>query len=233
MSSPTSLRAATARDLPLRCALWVAVVVLAAMAHAEVDFGRLEALALERYGEPAVETVKQWRALLETSAGASDADKLRLANTFFNERVRFVDDEVVWGERDYWATPLEVMGRRQGDCEDFSVAKYATLLLLNVPLDKLRLVYVKAVFGGPTSRVTRAHMVVAYYADPESPPLILDNLIPEILPATQRPDLAPVFSFNSAGLWVGQAARPADTQPGERLSRWRRVLQRMQAEGLR
>jgi hypothetical protein len=39
--------------------------------------------------------------------------------------------------------------------------------------------------------------VLAYYALPEAEPLILDNLISELRPASRRPDLTPVFSFNA------------------------------------
>ena len=59
----------------------------------------------------------------------------------------------------------------------------------------------------------------------------LDNLTGEVRPATRRPDLTPVFSFNSAGLWVA-GANTSTADPTTRLSRWRDVLARMQREGL-
>ena len=42
---------------------------------------------------------------------------------------------------------------------------------------------------------------------PGAEPLILDNLITEVRPASRRPDLVPVFSFNSEGLWQGVGRR--------------------------
>ena len=72
-------------------------------------------------------------------------------------------------------------------------------------------------------------MVLSYYAAPEAVPLILDNLVTTIRPATARPDLAPVFSFNTQGVFVGGAMQAS--QPVDRLSRWRDVLLRMQTEG--
>lgn len=137
-------------------------------------------------------------------------------------------DPVVWGQNDYWATPLEFIGRAAGDCEDFAIAKYVTLLQLGVPNERLRLIYVRARTAGAK---TEAHMVLGYYENPSDEPLILDNLITSIRPASQRPDLTPVFSFNSQGLWVaGQSQSAAD--PTTRLSRWREVLDRMKQEGL-
>ena len=57
------------------------------------------------------------------------------------------------------------------------------------------------------------------------------DLITEIRPASERPDLAPVFSFNMQGIFVGGATQAS--QPVDRVSRWREMLLRMNAEGLR
>jgi hypothetical protein len=73
-------------------------------------------------------------------------------------------------------------------------------------------------------------MVLAYYASPGAEPLILDNLIGELRPASRRPDLAPVFSFNSDGLWQGTGSQTAG-DPLARMSRWREVLTKARAEG--
>ncbi|WP_230976288.1 transglutaminase-like cysteine peptidase [Pseudothauera nasutitermitis] len=196
------------------------------------DFDRMQRLAVERYGQRAGETVTAWRALLAEAAETDERTRLERVNTFFNRRIAFDDDIVVWGEQDYWATPLETMGKGAGDCEDFSIAKYMSLLQLGVPAERLRMIYVRARIGGPQSTISQAHMVVGYYATPDAEPLILDNLIGEIRPASRRGDLFPVFSFNSEGLWVGGAST-SSADPTTRLSRWRDVLERMRAEGLR
>ncbi|MEP1594806.1 MAG: transglutaminase-like cysteine peptidase, partial [Halieaceae bacterium] len=153
-------------------------------------------------------------------------------NDFFNTRIRWVQDPEAWGQKDYWATPLETMAKRMGDCEDFAIAKYATLILAGVDVNKLRITYVKARMGGAYSKIHEAHMVLAYYPTPSGMPEILDNLITDVRPASQRTDLKPVYGFNSNGLWVGGAAAPATKDPGAKLSRWRDLLQRAAAEGL-
>jgi hypothetical protein len=77
----------------------------------------------------------------------------------------------------------------------------------------------------------RAHMVLSYYATPQSEPMILDNLVPQISEASARKDLSPVFSFNDKGLWVGNNTKPkSDSQSN--LSKWRDVLARMRADGI-
>ena len=192
----------------------------------------MEALALSRYGQDTADRVQQWQNLIIVSKDKTDEEKLVMANDFFNTRIRFVSDLQHWGQKDYWATPLETMGTSQGDCEDFSIAKYATLILAGVDIDKLRITYVKARMGGPYSKVTQAHMVLAYYPTPAADPIILDNLIMELRPASRRPDLTPVFGFNSRGLWVGGATTPTSNNPGAKLSRWRDLLERAKQDGL-
>ncbi len=208
---------------------WLAIGwVLAQTGH---DLDRMERLAAERYDARAVETVAAWRELIDDAATLSEPEQLVRVNSFFNRRIRFADDIDIWNVPDYWATPLETMGIGAGDCEDFTIAKYVTLRLLGVPNERLRLIYVRAQLGGAQSTLSQAHMVLGYYPDPTDEPLVLDNLIDEIRPASQRPDLFPVFSFNSDGLWVGGASAPAAVATA-RLSRWRDVLQRMREEGL-
>jgi predicted transglutaminase-like cysteine proteinase len=177
--------------------------------------------------------LRDWRQLLsDASEIAPPADKLRRVNEFFNRRIEFADDQEVWGQSDYWATPMETLAKGKGDCEDFTIAKYFTLLNAGVPNEQLRLVYVKARIGGPSSTLVQAHMVLAYYPAPDAEPLVLDNLITDIRPASRRPDLAPVFSFNSQGIWQGAGGNDPKGAGGiGRLSRWQDLLQRARQEG--
>ncbi|HWV13782.1 MAG TPA: transglutaminase-like cysteine peptidase [Cellvibrio sp.] len=156
--------------------------------------------------------------------------QIKSVNDFFNKHIRFVDDIYHWKQNDYWATPLETLGTGSGDCEDYTIAKYISLIQLGIPIERLRLIYVKAQIGGASSRVFQAHMVLGYYPQANAIPLILDSLISDIESADRRRDLHPVFSFNSEGLWVGNQAQP-QIDPTARLSRWRDVLTRMKQEG--
>lgn len=206
----------------------LAVVLWVGFSIASTNLDRMQSLARERYGAQAEQTVTAWRRLLEESRNLPVDQQLNAVNTFFNRRIVYELDPAVWQQNDYWATPLEFMGRATGDCEDYSISKYMTLLLLGVPNEKLRMIYVRARTAGAK---TEAHMVLGYFEDPTGEPVILDNLITSVRPASRRPDLSPVFSFNNQGLWVaGQQASSAD--PTARLSKWREVLDRMKQEGL-
>ncbi len=210
----------------------LALALLAGLSIAVPDLDKMQNLALTRYGQQAHDTVGEWRTAIDQAQGMTDEQKIVLVNDFFNTRIRWMEDPQAWGQKDYWATPLEVMGHKKGDCEDFAIAKYATLLLAGMDINKLRITYVKAKIGGPYSKVHAAHMVLAYYPTPGADPKILDNLVMQIQPASLRPDLTPVFGFNSNGLWVGGAAAPATKDPGAKLSRWRDLLARAAEEGL-
>lgn len=194
------------------------------------DFDRILASLLRLGGNEA--TFHDWQALLSEARPLGPMPKLKRVNEFFNRRIQSGDDQQIWGQSDYWATPLETLVKGKGDCEDFTIAKYFTLLNAGMSNDQLRLVYVKARIGGSASTVTQAHMVLAYYSDPDAEPIILDNLITDLRPAGRRPDLQPVFSFNSQGIWQGAGASDARGPGGTgRLSRWEDLLKRARAEG--
>lgn len=192
-----------------------------------LDFDRLQQALVSRFGVGQANVLGEWRQMLNTNTSGSDSEKLRRINDFFNRRIAFTDDISIWGQSDYWATPIETIGRGQGDCEDFAIAKYFSLLNLGIPMNKLRLVYVKALQNGPGGQTQQAHMVLAYYAAPNGDPLVLDNLVSDIRPASKRPDLSPIFSFNSAGLWQGTGNQSSKSN----LSRWQELLARARAEG--
>ncbi|RJG42045.1 transglutaminase-like cysteine peptidase [Motilimonas pumila] len=158
--------------------------------------------------------VQDWRALVNQAQALPEPEQLNVVNRFFNQ-LQFIPDHKLWGEEDYWATPVEFLAAGGGDCEDFSIAKYFTLLELGVPQDKLRLVYVKAL------ELDQFHMVVAYYSEPTAMPVLLDNLDPSIKPANERPDLAPVYSFNGQHLWLmKEQGRGQKAGKASRLTRW-------------
>lgn len=184
------------------------------------------AQAAQRIGPRAVVALPALQSMLQHGAGLDDEAQLAAVNGFFNRRIVFGEDIDIWGQVDHWASPLEALAQGRGDCEDYAIGKYFSLLALGMPAARLRLVYVRAQIGAET----RAHMVLAYYAHPSAEPLILDNLISDLRPASRRPDLQPVFSFNSEGLWEGVGAHSAG-DPQVRLSRWREVLLKARAEG--
>ncbi|PID41781.1 MAG: sulfate adenylyltransferase [Proteobacteria bacterium] len=177
--------------------------------------------AESKFGTTAKSRLLQWQELANSTPDSNELETLKKVNAFFN-KARFVSDIKQWGREDYWATPVEMLITNAGDCEDYSIAKYFTLKEIGIADEKLRITYVKAL------ELNQAHMILAYYATPTSDPLILDNLIDSIQPASKRPDLAPVYSFNGEGLWLsrlrGQGKRIGDAS---KLDRWVDVNKRL------
>ncbi len=193
---------------------------------AKID--KLAAVLRRSYGKRGNQAFADWKRLLETSASAPAAQKLTWVNDFFNRRIQVGDDQQIWGRPDYWATPGELLGSGRGDSEDFVIAKYFTLLALNIRPEQLRLVYVKP--HGENKAGDPVHMVLAYYDSPGRDPQILDNRTPEVLPAGKRSDLQPVFSFNSLGVWEETANAASSGNPNG-MAIWEDTLRRARAEG--
>ncbi|WP_419569432.1 transglutaminase-like cysteine peptidase [Rheinheimera sp.] len=177
----------------------------------------------DKYGDDALKRVNQWQVLLEQGRNEADWIRINKVNQFFNERIEYKSDLEHWGKLDYWATPIETLGTAAGDCEDYAIAKYVSLRAMGVPDSKLRIMYVRAL------SVNEPHMVLLYLENENSIPLVLDNLIKRVQPATRRPDLKPIYGFNAEGLWLAKAqglGRKVEGKTGG--SNWQDLLSRIE-----
>ena len=169
--------------------------------------------------------VTSWNSLITQGSSLSELDKLQSVNRFINHAVSYGSDQDIWGEHEYWASPLETLNQGRGDCEDFAIAKFFSLTQMGIPNERLRLTYVKALGQN------QAHMVLAYYPPGQADPLILDSLLTSIKPASQRRDLIPVYAFNHDGIYLAKAPQQKAKQSPDLLSRWTQVRERAVAEG--
>jgi len=175
-----------------------------------------------KYGIQAKNRVENWDSMIEASKNETILNKLKNVNDFFNE-ITYRSDAVTWGTKDYWATPFEFMGRGAGDCEDYAIAKYFSLIKLGVPDDKLRITYVS--YRKTNSSFEEAHMVLTYYHKVGVEPVVLDNINKTLQVASKRSDLKPVYSFNASGLW--QAKTKGDARVGNNeLKSWKDLMSR-------
>jgi predicted transglutaminase-like cysteine proteinase len=181
----------------------------------------------QSYGERAGKRGKTWFNLMQQKSDISELEKLKEVNNFFN-LFRFIDDKILWGVSNYWATPVEFIGVNGGDCEDYSIAKYFTLLELGIADEKMRITMVKAV------KLNQYHMVLAYYDTPNAMPLILDNIDGVIKPASQRNDLIPIYSFNASQLWLNkEKGRGVISGKSSKLKLWRELRERITTSKLK
>ncbi len=181
--------------------------------------------AESQYDMQAKNRLLSWKNLIQDNMEENEWHKINAVNTFFNQ-IRFVSDERHWNRKDYWATPIEFLTTYGGDCEDFAIAKYFTLLELGVSDKKLRITYVKAI------QFNQAHMVLAYYEEDQNEPFILDNLNKKIHPSSSRNDLLPVYSFNRESLWFAKKEGHNQRIQGgsKQINLWRDLNIRMNIE---
>lgn len=183
--------------------------------------------AEKKWGREAPPRLQVWQRVMRdgkgmlTAANRNEAQALRTVNGFFNQ-VPYFTDRDLWRADDYWATPLEMLSIFGGDCEDYSIGKYLSLKEAGIPVEKLRITYVRI------TTVGEAHMVLAYYPTPDAEPLILDNYNGTVLPASQRKDLEPVYSFNDDDLWFVGAAQQKGGASSVR--QWRELLEKLARE---
>ncbi|MCV6589565.1 MAG: transglutaminase-like cysteine peptidase [Marinobacterium sp.] len=206
--------------LLLSALLLCALVFSPVWAQQGLDFGRIVEHVDNRWGERAAQRARDWQALINDYRDASPAAQMKAVNDFFNQLL-FTDDTVIWRQEDYWATPVEFIGEGAGDCEDFTIAKYYTLVEMGFAAKKLRLMYVKS------KTLNQHHMVLTYYKRRGAQPLVMDNIDPAIKPARKRRDLLPVYSFNADNLWLVKAGGSGQRVGGsERLSLWQDLRKR-------
>ena len=98
-----------------------------------------------------------------------------------------------WGDPAHWETPFEFM-RKNGQCQDYAIAKFLLLRELGVPNDRMRLVVLR------DERRQIDHAVLVVSADGRE--LLLDNLIDGVVPASAAADYRAYYSINETGWWL-------------------------------
>jgi predicted transglutaminase-like cysteine proteinase len=98
----------------------------------------------------------------------ADLETATKINRWTNNNVVFKPDQEVWNTRDYWQTPRETLQTLHGDCEDYAIFKYFTMVSWGIPKEDVQLWY------GYHYQVP--HMVVTYCG------LVLDSNTNDVLP---------------------------------------------------
>lgn len=176
-----------------------------------------------RYGHDVRKKLNNWVNLMQSKQN-NELETLQRVNDFFNQ-ITFVDDIIHWKQKDYWASPAEFIASGAGDCEDFSISKFYTLIKMGVPEEKLTLTYVKSL------TLNQAHMVVTYYPSKGGQPLVLDNIDKKIRSSLERKDLLPVYSVNGKGLWIAkQHGKGKFVGDGRNLQKWNELIAKIASE---
>jgi predicted transglutaminase-like cysteine proteinase len=146
--------------------------------------------------------LREWLEFLDGLHGEDRWTQLVRVNQYIN-RYRYVSDQLNWGVSDYWATPEELFARN-GDCEDYAIAKFFSLKLLGWSDDELRIVALQDL------QREKGHAVLIAYHDGKT--WLLDNQIGEVTAAATVTHYQPVYSVNESGWWRHQPVTIAARQ---------------------
>ncbi len=141
-------------------------------------------------------TVQAWKSHLQGMKDLSASEQIDAVNKYINS-VRYVEDNVNYNKSDYWATPIEFL-TRGGDCEDFAIAKYASLRALGFSTDQMRI----AIVQDKVKNVPHAILIV--YEGGKAH--VLDNQDAHVRNADDINRYKPIFSLNSNNWWLHKRA---------------------------
>ena len=133
-----------------------------------------------------------WRRVLDKLAGLDRTVQLAAVNLYMN-RKRYIIDPRNYGVSDYWAAPGQFLDR-DGDCEDYAIAKFMSLKALGFNNDDMRIVVLQDLNLGI------AHAVLVVYVDGRA--LMLDNQIENVIPADTVRHYRPIYSINERHWWL-------------------------------
>jgi len=138
-----------------------------------------------------------WLKLLAALKDKPVKQQLDTINRTMN-RSPYVTDPVNWGVPDYWATPDQFF-RKDGDCEDYAIAKYLSLRQLGFAADRLRIVVLQDLnLGVP-------HAVLIVFVKGRA--MLLDNQISDVIPASAVHHYRPIYSINEKAWWFHKSIK--------------------------
>lgn len=134
----------------------------------------------------------RWRIFLNQIAERPRLEQAALVNQYIN-RYLYVIDPVNWQSDDYWTTPRQFF-TRNGDCEDYAIAKYKSLKHLGFTDADMRILVLNDL------NLQIPHAVLVVYLDGTA--WLLDNQIPQIVQADRVTHYQPIFSINAQRWWL-------------------------------
>lgn len=163
--------------------------------HAYPNFSESELSVIEkRWGSISKNRVNDYIKNIDSFKNFSKKVQLNKTNLYLNQLLPQYDAISIQKEDD-WATPKEFLIKGYGDCEDYVIIKYFTLIKLGFDKEKLFFTTVNENFTGTY------HMVLSYFYEEKKSPLILDNLSFRILSLKQREDLKADIFINASGVY--------------------------------
>ena len=141
--------------------------------------------------------LRDWKSFLREISSWDTMTQIEEINAYMN-RAPYILDPINYGVPDYWATPKQFFVK-DGDCEDYAIAKYLSLRALGFPVRSMRIVVLQ------DENLRLAHAVLAVYYRGEI--YILDNQIRRVVTHRRIRHYRPIYSINEEAWWLHVPAR--------------------------
>ncbi len=135
--------------------------------------------------------LQPWPDFLLSIEGKTTPEKITAVNDYQNQ-AKYLTDPVNWKVEDYWEVPHEFFARN-GDCEDYAIAKYLSLRKIGFAPSDMRIVVVQDL------NLNVGHAILVVYHEDNA--LILDNQIDQVLNAEKIKHYKIQYSINENGWW--------------------------------
>ena len=146
--------------------------------------------------------IRAWRSSIRSMEQLEGWNLLAAVNSKINSLVSFRNDIDNYGQIDHWASPVEAL-TGQGDCEDFAILKYISLLELGISEEQMRIVVVKDMSRGTGHAILSVEIGGQTY--------ILDNLNRAPVLHSKLTQYVPYYSVNGRGKWLNIATHAGNT----------------------
>lgn len=133
----------------------------------------------------------EWYKFLHGLQHDSRMEQLRAVQQKMNESP-YIIDSVNWGVPDYWETPRQFF-MKDGDCEDYAIAKFMSLRRLGVPNRDMRVVILN------DENLQALHAVLTVKLGSQI--YVLDNQIDQVVTMESIHHYRPIYAINETHWW--------------------------------
>lgn len=148
--------------------------------------------------------------------------KVEQINFLINRMSQYESDLKIWKQLDYWTSPLEFINMGLGDCEDYAITKYYSLLKSGIKEDKLILILTNY----QKEKTIEKHVVLGYWQSPIK--LWVLDINPKIEYIQDRKELEVLESFNQQGYYYQLTKKKINSIF---LQRWNQAKEKSEKEG--
>ncbi len=136
-------------------------------------------------------STRDLRGLTGKSGGEAT---LMAVNTWANTRIRYVEDQKLYGKADYWAPASTTLRRGAGDCEDIAILKMQLLAASGIPRSDMYLTIARDLIRNAD------HALLIVKLDGKH--WMLDNATNQLLDARESHSYRPILSFGADRKWL-------------------------------